>query len=52
MLAQLNKMVFSPAPYLRQDCSEAQRHRQGRRSVEPKAEDMQSPQWTALCTSA
>ena len=44
MLAELNKMVFSPTPHLRQDPTEAQRRRQGRRSVVPKAEDARSRQ--------
>ena len=51
MLAELNKMVFSAAPQLRQDWTEAQRRRQGRQSVVPKAEDMRS-QETAFWTAA
>ena len=42
MIAELNKMVFSAASYLRQDWAEAQRGRQGRRSVAPKAENARS----------
>ena len=39
MLADLNKMVFSAAPHLRQGWTEARRRRQGRQSVALEARD-------------
>jgi len=40
MLAELNEYVLSAAPHLHQGWTEAQRRRQGRRSVMAKAGDV------------
>ena len=48
MLAELNKYGIQCSAYLRLGVTEAQRRRQCRRPVAPKAENARSQQWTSL----